>query len=307
MADITKPFIIIGLCILLVDVVAAATFTPANWYEKGTATWPITELTGMKGTKFRSNATGELTVVSLEVTELYGGGCWCTARIYTHDFIDDKPGYVLGSMTTKKVISDGWNNFSVKSGVSVDKGTDYWLVFNVSGENCFSLKTGTDVRGARAMSFDGEYWTMIRGSNINYVTWVGAVTQNDVIMLTNNTKNNVSDVCISEGGVSMLIRGGKFCFVNNTYLPVESLVNGDVNSSKAQNYNMGSLIYKDNPTAGWAILVIVMIFIVLFIKDRGTISKERKITRVSREENRRVSNDYGNKDKRRLRPDGGYY
>jgi hypothetical protein len=312
MADTIKILIIATALLLMMIYPAAALLELTDNYVNGTADWELKKSDGYEAVMFTSNTTDTINLVSVYFKGTKNNICHYTVRVFSNNPGEGIPDYQLGFVQTKEVNDSGWNNFISKDEIRVIKGTQYWVVLNSSSNtDYFSLLTGSDIDKNRAVSTDGENWDAIPASAFDFKVFLGELTDVDVKKVVTTTADDEAvAICEQAGGTPLELRNSLFCKINGTYKTVdEMLVDQDteVTILGKQTYNLGALISPSNPSLGWGILILIIIVVIMFYNDQRFVGRERKRRYVERTESKREEKELKLKDRRRLRPDGGYY
>lgn len=296
MADITK--MIISLIIIGTIVVPLTTaISLVGKYDSGEASWEIKKSMGFYGTEATVKQDSYAQIISLQVRRVSSYGCYVSMSIYSKDN-NNQIGYLVRNFEKRKINTVGWNNFTVDDPAPLKRDKEYWLVFNTSEENCLEVFTGTYQEGARFVGSmpNPDY---ILGSSINYKIFSG-VTNNYKSITDPLYDYDEKKLCEEKGGELLSINGGMFCVLNDSYIDIE-----DVNKSAAP--LVGASINKDNPLLGQIAIFSIILLIIWGISENRTSNRDRSTKRINYEESIKAERKIFRGDKRRMRPDGGFY
>mgnify|MGYP001214695186 CR=1 FL=1 len=116
-------------------------------------------------------------------------------------------------------------------------------------------------------------------------------------------------LCSQREGSLYRIGGTIYCGVNEQYVELEKVFDkpATVNMIGSKMYDVGSLISPDYPALGWILFFTLIITAYFFIKEEVNANRRRDEIRAEHEENSRMHEESKRRDKRKMRPDGGYY
>lgn len=124
----------------------------------------------------------------------------------------------------------------------------------------------------------------------------------DEKQLPNPELQALLEKCENMTGEIVGIKGGIFCYINDTYIPIEDLKEQIIKIGEYTIPNFGAMVMKESPFTGWIIIGASLVLIIIFIRDQLGSHRERK-----KAEHEDYDYEYDYDDRNRRRPDGGHY